>query len=70
MQHNGEINQISVDEEGEFLATAADDGKVRTSRNPSAVYTTPAVTYNISLPHYVVCIMAYAYFAKYDSNKY
>ena len=28
MQHNGEINQISVDEEGEFLATAADDGKV------------------------------------------
>ena len=28
LQHTQVINQISVDEEGEFLATASDDGKV------------------------------------------
>ena len=30
MQHSQVINQIAVDEEGEFIATAADDGKVCT----------------------------------------
>ena len=28
LQHTHVINQIAVDEEGEFLATASDDGKV------------------------------------------
>jgi len=29
LQHSAQINQISLDDEGEFLASCADDGKVR-----------------------------------------
>ena len=36
------INQISVDEEGEFLATAADDGKV--TNNYSVDHYAPVLT--------------------------
>lgn len=38
LQHSAKINYLSVDEEGEFLASCSDDGKVYTFKFMHVLY--------------------------------